>query len=192
LDELKETARETFLGRNPRNDLRARLHADHAEVARLLDELVATDIEEAEVRAETRSDIATLLDAHAKAEEETVYEVLRREAGMRTPVRRAMNEHEQIDRCLLELGSCDPSDPMFLRLARELRDVVEHHVHEEETEFLPRAERICGREYLAGLISRFDQAKEALLGDFVPHRDRRARARRRTGLGGLLDMPSRG
>jgi hypothetical protein len=163
LDEMKENLREAFTGSTPQNDLRARLHADHTAVSRRIDDLLATDDDEIALREGARHDLTTQLRVHATAEEGVVYTAIRLQDVMRNAVDDAINEHEDIERCLVALSAIDCGHPEFLDRVRDLQQAVVHHVHEEENNFLPMAERTLGQEYLAGLIPQFEARKSQLM-----------------------------
>lgn len=162
-DKMKEDLREAVTGATPDNDLRARLHADHAEVDRLIKELKGTDDHDIAMRADLRNEIVQALMVHARAEEEIVYDNLRSEPSLRTDITHADREHQDILRALASLEAVDCGDPAFLDAVDRLEDLVKHHVHEEETSVLPKAEERLGKEPLARLIQPFNERKRELL-----------------------------
>ncbi|MEQ1504918.1 MAG: hemerythrin domain-containing protein [Myxococcota bacterium] len=162
-DKLKEGLRETLTGSTPENDLRARLHADHAEVSRLIDELLASGAYEVSMREDLRDQIVVGLTAHAHAEEEVVYDFLKVQPQTRTRTEHAIREHAEIEHLVTELASYDCSDPALTDLVTELKRVVTHHVHDEENELLPNAERDLGAPVLARLIPAFNARKMVLM-----------------------------
>ena len=181
IDKMMEDARELVTGSTVENDLRARLHADHSDVAIRLDELIATDDAEIPVREEIRAEIVTLLTTHARAEEEVVYTFLQREAEVRGETQHAVREHRDIDEALARVRTASVADTNFIELCRELKRVVTHHVHEEETDLLPKAEKEFGQERLAKLIPQFNRRKAELLGNTDLIRDNSERQKARTG-----------
>lgn len=162
-DNIKENIRETLTGRTPENDLRARLHADHAEVSTLLDELLASEDYEIALREDIRDQIVVGLTSHAKAEEEVVYSWLAKEAATRSKTQHATREHAEIDRLVHLLKTSDVGDANFLELATELKGTVGHHVQEEENDLLPRAEQDLGTDQLAQLIPQFNARRAELV-----------------------------
>jgi hemerythrin superfamily protein len=167
IDKLKEDAREALTGRTPENDLRACLHQDHSEVAKLIDEMQSTGDEEVPIREDIRDDIVVKLTAHARAEEEVVYEYLMRWAQTQGETDHAFDEHDEIDRVLDVLRSMDCSDPALMDVVRDLKDAVTRHVHDEENKLLPKAEKEIGREELAKLIQPFVARKQEMIPDIV-------------------------
>jgi hemerythrin superfamily protein len=162
-DKIKEDAREALTGSNPENDLRARLHADHVEVDNLMNELESTDDHDIAMRIDLRNEIVQALMVHARAEEDIVYSHLRSESSLRTDVTHSDREHQDILRALASLEAIDPGDPAFVDALDHLRDLVKHHVHEEENQVLPKAEDRIGKAQLARLIAPFNERRRELI-----------------------------
>ncbi|MEZ5397882.1 MAG: hemerythrin domain-containing protein [Bryobacterales bacterium] len=162
-DKLKEDLRETVTGSNPENDLRARLHADHVEVDRLIGELQDSEDHELAMRADLRDELVQALIVHSRAEEDVVYTRLRSEPSLRADVTHSDREHQDILTALARLEALDPADPAFLDALNQLADTVKHHVHEEEGTVLPKAQERLGQDVLARLIPPFNERKRELL-----------------------------
>src|SRR5262245_15113220 len=153
-DKIKEDVRELLTGSNVENDMRARLHADHDEIARITSELLAaTDPASQE---QLRDQLVTGLTVHLRAEEDVVYNALSQRPATAGLTLHAYREHDDIERLVGELRLVDPGDPALRGCAERLRDSVTAHVHDEENEFLPQAERELGKEHLASLIPMFN------------------------------------
>lgn len=93
------------------------------------------------VRQALAQSICLALEVHTRLEEELLYPAVR-EASDSDFLRRAVPEHEEFRRLIAQLRRMSPSDPdydaTFLAL---MRDVM-HHMADEETDFLPQAERV--------------------------------------------------
>jgi len=74
----------------------------------------------------------------------------------------AQEEHHVVDTVLPELKSADPASETFAAKAKVLKDLVEHHAEEEETEMFPRARKLLGRGELVRLGEELAQAKVSL------------------------------
>lgn len=75
------------------------------------------------------------LAAHAAAEERYLYvPILMRDMGL-DPSRHALSEHHEIDECVEELEDSDPESREWLEKARQLSEIVHHHLNEEEKKF---------------------------------------------------------
>jgi hemerythrin superfamily protein len=161
-DEMKEGIREVLTNRTPENDLRARLHADHVEIARLIDELLATEEYEISMREDLRDRIVMDLTVHARAEEEVVYDFLAQHPATQAGTQQAFHEHDEMDRLLALLDRMDGSDVNLELIVDQLKEAVQRHVHEEETELLPTGEQEIGQERLAQLIPLFNARKASV------------------------------
>jgi hemerythrin superfamily protein len=162
-DNLKGGMRELLTGSNAENDLRTRLHADHHEVSVLLSELRLTEDHEAAMRADIRDQLMVALMAHARIEEEVVYEQLKTLPLLRELMQEAYRQHDDLDMSLDELAGTDPSDPGFLEVVARLEAEVTRHVQQEENTVLPRAEGVAGKAELAKLIPLFNDRKRDLV-----------------------------
>ena len=67
-----------------------------------------------------------------------------------------------VDNVLPELKGADPGTEVFAAKAKVLKDLVEHHAKEEETEMFPRARKLMNREELVRLGEQLAQAKVSL------------------------------
>jgi len=162
-DKIKEGVRELLTGSNAENDLRARLHADHQEVSRLIAELRSTEDHEVDMRSDIRDQLMVALMAHARIEEEVVYERLKTMPLLRDLVQEAYRQHDDLDLSLDELSRIDTGDPGFLEVVAKLEAEVTRHVQQEENTVLPHAEGVVGKTQLAHLIPVFNERKQDLL-----------------------------
>ncbi|MFL6673381.1 MAG: hemerythrin domain-containing protein [Massilia sp.] len=95
--------------------------------------------------------ICSALEIHAALEEEIFYPVLRQLDGDQPFMRKAVPEHDEMRRIIAELRRTDAADPEHDRLINELMRDVMHHVADEETEALPRAELMLDKRDLSEL-----------------------------------------
>lgn len=75
------------------------------------------------------------LAAHAAAEERYLYApILMYDMGLDSS-RHALSEHHEIDECVEELEAADAKSRDWLEKARQLSEIVHHHLKEEEKKF---------------------------------------------------------
>ena len=79
----------------------------------------------------------------------------------------AVEEHHVVDLVLPEIKGTGTDTEQFAAKAKVLKDVVEHHAEEEETEMFPRARKLMGREELERLGGELVRAREALSGGIL-------------------------
>lgn len=176
-DKIKEEVHESVAGTHPGNDLRARLHADHAAVSRLIVALKETESHEITRREDLRRQLVVELTAHSRAEEEVVYPELAAHDGTRELGERSLLEHGRLDRALEDLRVVRVVDPTFLARVDVLDDLLSEHVHDEESNVLPHAEAVIGQPELARLIPRFDERATEWRGRLGAERRQRSQKR---------------
>lgn len=151
--------------RATQKDAVAILKEDHARVRKLLDQLAKTSQKAASKRAQLLATIEEELKTHTRIEEDVFYPAFR-DAAERSEDRKlyyeAVEEHHVVDLVLPELKGTDAESEQFAAKAKVLKDVVEHHAEEEETEMFPRARTLMGPEELERLGGELIKAKQAL------------------------------
>lgn len=82
------------------------------------------------------------LSAHALAEERHFYvPIMDSDTGIDIS-RHAIAEHHEIDELVEKIEQTEASNPNWLKLAKELSDIVHHHLKEEEQGFFQMAGKI--------------------------------------------------
>lgn len=112
-------------------------------------------------KRELFEELARNLVAHDAIERELFYPACERVTGMTALLGEALVEHGVIEFCVYEADQAKERD--FAFKCQVLREMVQHHVKEEEREFFPRAERALGAARLDALgvqmRARFERAK---------------------------------
>ena len=101
------------------------------------------------------------LDRHATGEEKAVYPVVEAEVpdGKRLGSE-AVDEHKEARQLIGRIRRTE--DPTHVaELVGELKQAIEHHVEEEESELLPKTRDALGAERLDELGREFEAAKES-------------------------------
>jgi hemerythrin superfamily protein len=133
---LKKATRQVekaITGEEPEVDILDTLAEEHEVVAALLQELV--DGKSSAQRASTLKQIKKNLVPHARAEESVLYNALLRVKNKetKTDAEEGFVEHGLIDGLLKTLsGMRDKMSPRFGAAAKVLKEIVTHHVREEE------------------------------------------------------------
>jgi hemerythrin-like domain-containing protein len=151
--------------RTAEKDAIALLKEDHKKVRALLGELEETSARAVAKREELLKTIERELKVHAKIEEEIFYPAFREAAEKQDDKKlyyEALEEHHVVDTVLAELKEAVPASEEFAAKAKVLKDLVEHHAEEEETEMFPRARKLMSREELVALHERLAEAKTSL------------------------------
>jgi hemerythrin superfamily protein len=114
------------------------LKADHDKHRDLLAQLGETKGDSDE-RRDLFEALRKELQAHAAAEEESLYATMLGEPELRDEARHSVSEHKEIDDYLGELVETDMSSSAWLTKFKEMRHRYLHHIDEEEEEMFPTA-----------------------------------------------------
>lgn len=141
------------------------LKADHKKVKELLAELAKTTTRAAKTRSELLAQIRVDLEVHTTIEEEIFYPAFRK-ADTKDDAKmyfEALEEHRAAgDLVLPDLLHTDVGSEQFSGRAKVLRELVEHHVKEEEEEMFKEAEKLLAAAELKALGARMEQRKVEL------------------------------
>lgn len=147
-------------------DAIALLEKDHKAVQDLLNELERTTARSVKKRDELAARIALEVEVHAAIEEELLYPAFREKAESSEDEKlyfEAQEEHGLVHLVLPELLSTDSSTEQFSARAKVLKDLVEHHVEEEEQHLFPHLREIMSSNELTELGVRLEERKRQLL-----------------------------
>lgn len=142
-------------------DIFAVLKADHREILDLLKQVAQA--REAASRQRLFERLRDELEAHALAERDVVYGRLRREDLTRETILQGEQEHHVLHTLLRELGRMKPDGERFSAKLHVLREMVRHHVHEEESDLFPKARQALRPGEATELVQPFLESKEATL-----------------------------
>lgn len=143
---------------------------DHRALKRLIKILKNSELE-FDQRQVAFDDFAPILVSHAKPEEETLYTYMKSNDELREAAFEGEVEHNIADQLIEEIKRTVDSE-MWSARVKVLAELVEHHIEEEESDFLPDFKKnspAIEREQLGEL---FLQMKTELLekgGEDSPH-----------------------
>jgi hemerythrin superfamily protein len=137
------------------------LRRDHERVEQLLDEVEATEETDERRRAQLFAQIAAELEVHADAEDQAVYSMLESRADFEDLIDDSRQEHEHIEQMVEELDLTEVTDAEWLQKMRELRQLVRHHVGEEEGVLFPKIRQHLDAGARIRLAGDFLAAKES-------------------------------
>jgi hemerythrin-like domain-containing protein len=122
-------------------DIYELLKQDHRAVADLFKRIEASSERAGKSRAELFGKLSSDLLAHAHAEQATFYTALLDRVEDREALLEAFEEHGVVEKVVKDIESCDPSDERWLAKLIVLKEMVEHHVEEEESEIFKMAKK---------------------------------------------------
>jgi hypothetical protein len=140
------------------------LHNDHSEVDSLMDRIVES--EDGGARAALFDEMKTKLLAHAHAEQEVLYRALEpsQSEASRTFAHEGANEHQIVERQLQKLSADhDKTGEQWTAELKVLRELVEHHVEEEESTGFSCARDEFDKDELEAMAERFQTRKAQLM-----------------------------
>lgn len=115
------------------------IKADHQNVKELFEQIeAAVDGEKTHLIERCIQELML----HTVSEEETLYKHLRASEDLREDILEAEVEHALLEQLANEIMSASPDDEMCDARLMVLKELVEHHVEEEEEELIPAAHSV--------------------------------------------------
>lgn len=156
----------------PTTDIFTRLKRDHDRHRTLLDQIEDTSRKDDE-RKELFETLRKELQAHAAAEEESLYATMLADPELRDEARHSVSEHKEIDDYLGELVEKDTASFFWLPKFKQMKERYLHHIDEEEEEMFPAAdeqltkaeEQKLGKVFAERKPAELERAEEELPGD---------------------------
>lgn len=135
------------------------LERQHREIERLFKKAESA---KGEAKAGFVAQIADKLAVHATIEEKIFYPG---SIGERTEemLREAVEEHLAAKRICADLLECDVDDPQYDAKVSVLKEILQHHIEEEESQLFPRVKRAFGRD----MLEEFGEEMQALAEDLI-------------------------
>jgi hemerythrin-like domain-containing protein len=141
------------------------LKSDHATVKRLLRELNETTDRAVKERERLVSELEREIKTHAQVEEEVFYPAFKAATEKTDDVDmfyEAAEEHHIVDMVLPALKSANPKSHEFEAKAKVLKDLIEHHIKEEENQMFAAARRVFDDDQLRELGDLMATRKESI------------------------------
>jgi hemerythrin-like domain-containing protein len=122
------------------------LKKDHKEVKKLLEELEGEDA--GREQRNIFNEIDQKLRLHEHLEETLLYPELKKHEESKEEAIEGFVEHHTANAVLLDLAKQKAGSPEFSARAKVLKELIEHHIEEEEGELFDKAEEVLGEERL--------------------------------------------
>ncbi|MCF4998587.1 hemerythrin domain-containing protein [Pseudomonas syringae] len=138
------------------------LKADHERVKSILSQLSESTERGLKKRAELLAKLEMEITIHTKLEEEILYPAFKEAGGKEEEVMyfEAKEEHRTVDSLVLpDLKQTDPGTPEFSGRVKVVKELLEHHIEEEETEMFPQANKLLGKDKLNELGEQMEAMK---------------------------------
>lgn len=139
------------------------LKQDHDEVEKLLEQLCKA--RDTDRRQALFGDLEPMILLHARLEEQAFYPAFK-EASKRKDDRiqyyESKEEHDAVERLLVEMHASDPGSERFQAQAMLLKELVLHHAKEEEKTMFPRTKEILKDDAMEDLSRRMQRLRKEL------------------------------
>jgi hypothetical protein len=132
------------------------LKADHDRHREMLAKLGEA---EGEQRKPLFEELRLELQAHAAAEEESLYATMLANPELRDDARHSVSEHKEVDDYLGELMDLDVASAEWTETFEKMRHRYLHHIEEEEEEMFPEASEALSDAEEARLAAIFEDRK---------------------------------
>ncbi|MCW8277395.1 hemerythrin domain-containing protein [Pseudomonas sp. PCH199] len=138
------------------------LKADHERVKAILTQLEDSTERAVKKRSELLAKLEMEIMIHTKLEEEILYPAFKKAGGKEQEKMyyEAKEEHRTVDSLVLpDLKVTDPASVEFSGRAKVVKELLEHHIEEEETEMFPQAQKLLGKAELEELGKQMEMMK---------------------------------
>jgi hemerythrin-like domain-containing protein len=144
------------------------LQHDHKRIRRILRDL--TETPSPAERADLYDLAEDALQTHSAIEEDYFYDAVRAAAGTAYAEElfiKSREEHKLVDVVFPHLRLVSTRSENFAAKARLTRELVEHHIGNEERELFPLAEEVLSQRQLEDLGERMERSKRLLAGKVI-------------------------
>lgn len=139
-------------------DIYETLKNDHDQLKELLDELISLR-ENDDYRYVVIEEIRNFFIPHARAKESIFYNTLRAIHADRVKILDGYREHMEVEAILRTLQVMDRMNLEWKGVAKKLKDVLFHHIQEEESEIFNEARKTFTHEEALAIGDAFEQLK---------------------------------
>jgi len=142
------------------------LHQDHEEVSGLIEQCLKT--EASAERNQIFKEIMSMLIAHSEAEQQVLYKKMQKsdDEKARSFVFEGMNEHQIVEQQLQQMARTrNKASEQWTAQLTVLKELVNHHVKEEESTGFSCARNEFDREELEKMSGQFQRQKEKLMAE---------------------------
>ncbi|WP_370000098.1 hemerythrin domain-containing protein [Winogradskyella sp.] len=131
------------------------IRRDHDIQRDMLDKLVNTSGKTTE-RKQLFKALRKELTLHANAEERHFYKPLIPKDMMQEHARHGIAEHHEIDELIEQLEETEMDSPGWLKIAKNLKEKVEHHLEDEEHTFFQLSGKVLSEEQKKDLADKYN------------------------------------
>jgi hemerythrin superfamily protein len=133
---------------------------DHEKVKKILDQMQHTTPRGGKRREQLLHSLSESLLPHMYAEEQYFYQILLDETDEKELSFEAIEEHRAAKMVFADLQEAAPDDPRWAARCKVLKELIEHHIEEEESEVFEVAREVFEGERVASAAKRFKEMKK--------------------------------
>ncbi|MHB8108466.1 MAG: hemerythrin domain-containing protein [Syntrophorhabdaceae bacterium] len=139
------------------------LKKEHKEVQDILDRLTGMKSGSSSKMDDLFQKLKVEIVPHMKAEEKVFYPSLEKKSGeAREHALEGFEEHHVAELVLSELDQMDMSEDHWAPKMKVLKELIEHHVQEEESEIFESAEKVLKSNDFDMILSQFEEEKQRI------------------------------
>lgn len=138
------------------------LEQDHVRVKDILTQLSESTDRAIKKRTDLLAKLEVELTIHTQLEEEILYPAFKEAGGKEQDIMyyEAKEEHRTVDSLVLpDLKVTDPGSPEFAGRVKVIKELLEHHIEEEEEEMFPQCKELLGKERLEEIGAQMETLK---------------------------------
>lgn len=142
------------------------LEADHKRVKAILAKLSESTERGIKTRTQLLAELEMEITVHTEIEEQILYPAFKQAGGKEEDVMyyEAKEEHRTVDSLVLpDLKTTDPATPEFTGRLKVVKELLEHHIEEEETEMFPKARKLLKKAELEALGEQMEAFKASYM-----------------------------
>ena len=138
------------------------LEKDHNEVRDILEQLAQTSEGAAKTKEKLFMKLKHELLPHMKGEEKGLYPVLMENRDVREKAMESLEEHHVAETVFNELDKLPKDKENWSAKLKVFKEIVEHHIEEEEDEVFDIAGEILDDDQLDQIMESFENEKEKI------------------------------
>lgn len=134
--------------------------ADHEKVKKIFEQMEHTTPKAGKRREQLLQSLTENLQPHMYAEEQYFYQILLDETDDKETAFEAIEEHRAAKMVLADLHEAGLDDPRWAARCKVLKELIEHHIEEEESEVFEVARKVFDEERATAAAKRFKEMKK--------------------------------
>jgi iron-sulfur cluster repair protein YtfE (RIC family) len=138
------------------------LTTDHEHVKKMLEDLDDTTERAVKTQEQTFAKLQSDLEVHETIEEEILYPALKDHSKTHDIALEGYEEHHVVDTVMGEMRELPVSDETWTAKFAVMKENLEHHIEEEETDMFPKARKVFDQQELDEPGERMAARKEEL------------------------------